>query len=347
MGTEKTSGNNRVISLVRLCREPIGRPELLRFDVQTRDAMMGGRAQRKTVTIQFSGPGGDASFNTTFFIPKRVDKPVPVFLLINYEDKKCADPERKLKTGYWPAERFVERGFAAAVFQVDEIDPDFHDGFRNGVHGIFDSPGKERAGDAWGTIAAWAWGASRVMDYIEEDPDLDGEAGVVAGHSRGGKTALWAGALDERFAMVVSNNSGCTGAAISRGKKGETVKDINSRFPHWFCKNYKRFNDREYELPVDQHMLLALIAPRYLYVASASEDEWADPESELLSLVAAEEVYQLYGYKGTDLERLPEVNTPIFSERTGFHLRKGRHDLTAFDWECFMDFWEEKARSEK
>lgn len=328
-------------------REPVQQLAHLHFQVHSRKPMMNGRAHRKIVTIQFSGPGGDASFHTTIFIPTYVKKPVPVFLLLNYLDKKWADPERKNRTEFFPAERIVERGFAAAVLQLEEVDPDFHDGFQNGVHGIFDPSGRKREGDAWGTISAWAWGASRVMDYIVEDPDLDEEAVIIVGHSRGGKTALWAGALDERFAMVVSNNSGCTGAAISRGKKGETIRNINTAFPHWFCENYKRFNDREYELPVDQHMLLALIAPRLLYVAGASEDEWADPESELLSLTVAEAVYHLYGYKGTELKQLPPANTPFFGERTGFHLREGDHDLTLFDWDCFMDFWEEKGQRKR
>lgn len=335
---------NRREEIVELFREhvygrtPVGRPASMRVRCEAEDVMMDGAAVRKKMTIAYEGPGGSGQMPFVLFVPVRVPKPVPAFLLINNRRVALADPDRKERSGFWPAETIVERGYAAAVFQNGDVDPDKHDVFRNGVHGLFDPPDQTRAGDAWGSISAWSWGASRVMDALEDDPDIDAGKVVLVGHSRGGKAALWAGAQDERFAMVVSNDSGCTGAAITRGKKGERIRDINGQFPHWFAENYKRYNDREEALPVDQHMLLALIAPRLLYVSSATEDEWADPASEFLSVTAAEAVYRLLGHAGLGENAMPPADAPIDGDRIGYHIRTGVHDLTAYDWRCFLDF---------
>ena len=318
---------------------PIGRPDNLRFTVASTDTQaMGGDATLKRVEISFSGPGGKGVIKLELFIPNKAPKPVPGFLLICNRGREHMDPTRKIQSSFWPAERIVERGYIAAAFHVEDLDPDEDDGFNNGVHGIFASGEAQRPSDAWGTIAAWAWGASRVMDYFETDPDVDEKCIGVSGHSRGGKTALWCGAQDERFSLVISNDSGCTGAALARGKKGETIAKINKRFPHWFCANYKNFNDREIELPVDQHELIALIAPRSVYVASASLDAWAHPEGEFLSCVHAEPVYRLFGLQGMGTKKFPKPESPLKTGSIGYHLRTGTHDLTEYDWKCFMDF---------
>jgi hypothetical protein len=318
--------------------ESVNNPESLSFKLDVKDGMMEGKAVRKKVSITYEGSGGKGTINLVLFIPKDAVKPVPVFLLINNRQFVNIDPERITKSPFWPAEIMIERGYGAAAFAVDDVDPDKYDGFKDGVHGIFDSQDVPRQSNAWGTISAWAWGASRVMDYFETDQDIDVKRIALVGHSRAGKTSLWAGAQDERFAMVVGNNSGSTGAAVSRGKIGETIQNINDAFPHWFCENYKKFNSREYELPVDQHMLLALIAPRLLYITSASEDIWADPESEFLSCTLAESVFNLFGLKGLRIGEIPGANSPVIGEHMAYHLREGGHNLTEYDWNCFMDY---------
>lgn len=320
-------------------RAPIGRPDDLRFEIREIDSSaMSGAATLTRIDIHFSGPGGKGLIELAVFVPNEVPKPVPGFVLICNRDRDNIDPTRGQRSPFWPAERIVERGYAAAAFHNSDVAVDRPNMLHKGVHGIFRPKDSNPDPDAWGAIAAWAWGARRVMDYFEINQDIDESRIGVVGHSRGGKAALWCGAEDERFALVVSNNSGCTGAALARRRKGETVAKINKRFPHWFCENYKMFNRKEHRLPVDQHQLIALMAPRLVYVASASQDAWADPKGEFLSCVHAGPVYQLFGLQGVGADEFPEPGQPLHMGHVGYHLRTGRHDLTEYDWDCFMDF---------
>ncbi|WP_420849587.1 alpha/beta hydrolase family protein [Paenibacillus montanisoli] len=323
-------------------RQPLQRPETMTFTAASQAGCLDGKAIRKSIHIDFSGEnGGQGRIRLTLYVPADAaagKKRYPAFLLFDHGRLSAVPEGDSPSSPFWPVEQILASGYAATMIAAEDIDPDEHDGFRNGVHGIFDPQDRPRAADAWGTIAAWAWGLSRAMDYLETDPDVDPARIAVIGHSRGGKTALWAGALDERIAMVVSNESGCTGAAVSRGKAGERVHQINKAFPHWFSENYKRYNHKEDELPVDQHLLLALIAPRLLYVSSAAEDEWADPVSEYLSLQLAEPVYRLFGADGVAAEPFPQLDSPLHTERCGYHVRAGQHDLTKVDWMYILGF---------
>ncbi|NLS94787.1 MAG: prolyl oligopeptidase family serine peptidase [Planctomycetaceae bacterium] len=322
-------------------RAPVGRPEGMTFEVFDFAAdAMDGAATRKQVKINFTGKEDGLAMNLVLFVPNDARKPVPTFLLICNRDPENIDPTRKVKMPFWPAEEVVARGYGIAAFYNGDVDPDKHDEFKNGVHGLFDRPG-ERPADAWATLAAWAWGASRAMDYFETDDSVDEKHVAVVGHSRGGKTALWAGAEDERFAMVVSNDSGCGGAALSRRCYGETVAQINRSFPHWFCDNFEKFNDNEGALPVDQHMLMALAAPRLLCVASADEDLWADPRGEFLSAVGASPVYELFGLVGLGTTEMPPLDRPVQKGNISYHIRTGGHGLTEYDWEQYMNFADE------
>ena len=304
--------------------------------------MLPGGAERRQLRILI-GDGAHA-LNLLLWLPR--ERPAPTFLGLNFNGNHSthADPAilqpagahaaRGANASRWSVTRILERGYALATLWSGELFPDRIDGRADSVQGLFAAP---EAGDgaAWGAVATWAWGLSRALDALLQE-EVCGPVALI-GHSRLGKTALWAAARDERFALVVSNNSGCCGAALSRRRFGETVAAINTRFPHWFCRNFHAYNEREDSLPLDQHMLLALIAPRPLYVASATEDLWADPRGEFLAAMQADPAWRLFGQEGLPVCEQPAPDVPV-TGTIGYHLRSGGHDVTAWDWERYLDF---------
>jgi len=328
--------------------------------IEQDDNAFGGLATRRQVKL-FYTENEDDYMVLLIYVPNKAEGPVPAFLAMNLSGTECLHkdpgilapdenqlhrygfygiPAKGQKQERFPIEMILDRGYAFVTFFKADVDPDSDDGFRNGVHKYTHVEGeKYPAADSWGSISAWAWGMSRALDYIETDKAVNASKVVALGHSRGGKTALWATAQDPRFAMAISNCSGCTGAAISRRKKGETVKSIQVTFPSWFCSNYLKYMDNEDALPVDQHELIALVAPRPVYVASATADRGADPQGEFLGLMGADKVYELFGFAGMpDAAQFPEARQQVWGDHMGYHLREGGHNILAFDWIHYLDY---------
>jgi hypothetical protein len=317
-----------------------GRPERVAFKaIEENTRAMDGAATLKRIAVVSTEAGREHRFELTLFLPNATSGPVPVFLLLNNRGTGNTDPTRREQSDFWPAEQVIARGYGVAAIQNNDLAPDDKDRFREGVIQLFEGAGQaSRPENAWGALAAWAWGASRAMDYFETDSRVDRTRVAVVGHSRGGKAALWAGVEDERFALVVANNSGEGGAALTRRHFGETLARITKSFPHWFAGKYTSFSERVDAVPVDQHLLVALVAPRAVYVASADEDLWADPRGEFLSLVHASPVFALWGDRLIQAAEMPPLNRPLVVGRRGYHIRSGGHNLTRYDWQSFMDF---------
>jgi hypothetical protein len=336
-------------------------PKELRYDVFDSDEhALAGKAIRKQVTIYFSTKNDGPKEDLLIYIPAGSAKPAPVILLINFGGNQAisTDPAIRLATIWNPKthesqkapeefrgqmkdfdlEKILARGYAFATVCYQDIEPDFKGGYVHGIRPLFLKAGQtEPAPDEWGAIGAWSYGLSRALDYLEKDKAVDAKRVAIAGHSRLGKTVLWAGALDPRFAMVISSCSGEGGASLARRNYGETTRNLVDVFPYWFCSNFRKYADHADQLPVDTHELIALIAPRPVYVTGAEDDKWADPKGEFLACAGAGQVYRLLGGLGLGTDQMPPLDQPIM-HTVGFHYRTGGHAVTAFDWELFLGF---------
>ncbi len=314
------------------------RPDNLAFRiVESNEDALGGMATLKIVEISFSLQDKPFSFHLTLFTPNENSGKSPAFLLLNHRAPENTDPSRLTISNFWPAEYAISRGYAiAAVNVAAEVDPDKPES-TTGIRAFYKKYYPEPESLTWGTIAAWAWAGLRGMDYLETDPDINSEQVAVIGHSRGGKTSLWAGAQDTRIALTCPNNAGEGGPALSHRLFGEYVSNLNSRFPHWFTDNYNAYSGKELSMPFDQHMVVALVAPRAYHGGDATSDLWADPRGSWLSLTEASKVWEMYGSGEALKDKMPLVNDLLVHGPIAYHMREGGHNLGIFDWKLYMD----------
>jgi hypothetical protein len=322
-------------------------PLKIEFEVQKTDPdFMKGKATRKEVLIRIRNALGEKEMLVLVFVPNNVAGPVPAFMKHSFNHTKSRDfePHRKeankTRNG-WPLGDFFDRGFAFVVVYQQDLVGHNEVGFENSIQHLFYKKGQSfpRAHE-WGVLSAVAWGGMRALDYLETDDDIDPMRVAIVGHSKMGKAALWTAAQDERFALAVSAQSGCAGAALWRRRSGETLEKMVTRFPYWLARNAWKFVGQEDDLPVDQHMLLACIAPRPVYIHSGVDDTWADGRGEYLSAYHASEVYRLLGKKGLDSKASPPVGEAIIESDVGYHIREGGHAIEDYDWQRFLDFAE-------
>src|SRR5262245_29371862 len=333
--------------------------------VSTRKDAVDGLATRTIVKLHLFDDPKAPHIELMYYLPNKKTKPVPMFLGLSFNGNASIDddPTIPLPTGWmrpqegvvvnnratealrgtdaasWPIKVAIERGYGVATFYYGDVEPDHIEGWRDGVRGYaLKLAGRtERGPSEWGALGAWAWGLSRAMDYLATIPEVNAQQVVVLGHSRLGKTALWAGAQDERFAIVISNNSGEGGASLARRNFGESIACSIEHASWRYCDQFRDYVDRAGDLPFDQHMLLGLVAPRPVYVASATKDSLADPKGEFLSAVHAAPIYRMFGLRGLETDTMPEPDKQI-GNSIGYHLRTGDHAITKYDWQEFMNF---------
>jgi hypothetical protein len=352
-----------------------GRPKDMAFEVVEQGApAFEGKALRRQVTIYFSKDHTGPRMDLLIYLPANAKGPVPIFLNMSFAANNLAVADPNVKIGRrWdrqsrtqvaanvpppapgaaagtarrgprglPVELFIAHGIGVATFNKDDVAPDFVDSEGLGVKALYLKPGQAKPDDdEWGAIAAWAWGASRALDYFETDQAVDARRVAIHGVSRLGKTALWAGAADERFSMVIASCSGEGGAAIARRNYGETLAHMAAptRFPYQFAGNYAKYANKVNEWPVDAHMLIAMIAPRPVLLQTGNTDKWSDPYGEFLAAVAAEPVYKLVGKKGLGTTQFPGPGEPILHD-VGYYMHDGGHGTVPSDYEIYIKFIE-------
>ena len=361
----KTWTEKRRPEIIRLFEEneygrAPGRPKAMTFDVFDKGTpAMDGKALRKQVTIYFNGDKSGPREDMVLYLPPNATKPVPLLLTINFSpnagifddpnvklgemwgrDKKKVPAQRGAGLGRMKIDNLLAKGFGVAGIYYGDIDPDFLGGLPMGIRAKYLQPGQTYpAPDEWGAIGAWAWGLSRAMDYLESDRSVDAKRVAIYGVSRLGKTVMWAGARDARFAMVIASCSGEGGAALSRRNYGETIAHLTAptRYPYQFAANYAKYAEHVEQFPVDAHMLIALIAPRPVFLQTGDGDLWSDPKGEFLAAVAAEPVYNLLGKEGLGTSAMPEAGQPIL-HTIGYHMHHGGHGTMPGDWQYFEEF---------
>jgi hypothetical protein len=345
-----------------------GRPSDMRFEITDTDTKaLGGKAIRKQVVIYFTGKTNGPKMEVLIYLPANAKKPVPVFLGLNFWGNQAINPDpgikiseswieesggtyvdlscvknnkatencRGINSSQWPVETLLERGYGLVTAYRGDIDSDFYNGFTNSLYSQY--PELQGRGDNFCAMSAWAWSLRRIMDYLETDKNINASKVALFGWSRLGKAALWAAAQDERFAMLISIQSGAGGVKLFHRGVGENIRRLCTVFPHWYCANFKKYMDKDTCLSFDQHMVIALVAPRPVYISSAADDKNADPEGEFEGAKAAEPVYKLLKKEGLPAERQPPINQPVFGQ-IGYHVRSGNHNVTSYDWEQYLHF---------
>lgn len=331
------------------------------FDVfDTGTPALNGKAVRKQVTIYLNKEKTGPSIDLLIYLPAAAKKPVPMLLSINFGAVQRAvdDPGIKPETVWDPktntrimppdgrnfgridAEALLDAGFGVATFYYGDVDPDYPEGFANGIRARYPKAGQTgRAADDWGSVAAWAWGMSRVQDYFETDKSVDARRVAIHGISRLGKTVMWAGAHDQRFAAVIASCSGEGGAALSHRNYGETIAHLTAptRYPYQFAENYAKYAGFPDKAPMDANLLIALVAPRPLLLQTGNTDYWSDPKGEFLAEVAAGPVYKLLGKQDLGTDVWPSTKQPIFHDLS-YYMHDGGHGMVASDWAIYIDF---------
>jgi hypothetical protein len=334
---------------------PSAKPEIHFRVTSTDEHALNGTAVRKQVTVFFSKDETGPQMHLLLYSPAKAHGRVPVFLGLNFfgnetvsadpgidlpevwikgQKTKAEEKARGTNAQQWQVEKILSNGFALATIYCGDIEPDFDGGMQYGVRKLFPKP----TDNQWGTLGAWAWGLSRALDYLETDHTVDAKKVILIGHSRLGKATLWSAAQDPRYSVVISNESGVGGASLYRAATSETIEHLNTAFPHWFCVNFHQYTGHPDRVPVDGNLLLSLIAPRPLYVASAELDKSSDPPAEFLSTVEASKVYELLGKRGLGTDKMPPLNQPLMTGTIAYHVRDGKHDVTAFDWDQYLAF---------